>query len=182
MALTTANPAHNPLTYAVDDLFSLMVEHHTQTTRITMKLFTPTVNTRDIPWTYPFLKKHLPGILSAKCFNEENLPFSIEVRKTEIGHLFEHMLLEYLCQEKLLKGHNRAMFSGNTKWNWKRDPWGMFHIYINLHASDTDIFPAALKKSIALLTMIIRNEQAALPAYPEHSFQEAAIPSLRRAE
>lgn len=168
------------MSYAVDDLFSLLVEHHVQNTRITMKLFTPTVNTRDIPWTYPFLKKHLPSILNAKCFNEENLPFSIEVRKTEIGHLFEHILLEHLCQEKLLKGYNRAMFSGNTKWNWKRDPWGMFHIYINMHASDIDIFPPALEKSMALLTMIIRNDKTAMASYPELAYADAPSPSLRR--
>jgi hypothetical protein len=180
MAILTAQPISNTLSYAVDDLFSLMVEHHAQNTRITMKLFTPTVNTRDIPWTYSFLKKNLPGILSAKCFNEENLPFAIEVRKTEIGHLFEHILLEYLCQEKLLKGYDRAMFSGNTKWNWKRDPWGMFHIYINMHASDTDIFPTALKKSIALLTMIIRNEKTALVPSTERAYQEVPSSSLQR--
>jgi len=81
------------------------------------------------------------------------------VRRTEIGHLFEHILLEYLCQEKLLKGFDKAIFSGNTQWNWKREPRGMFHIYINMPYSDTDIFPEALKKSISLAKMILRNEQ-----------------------
>ena len=161
MTLLTAKPLKST-TYAVDDLFSLMVTQHSSNTQIVMKLLTPTVNTRDIPWTYSFLKKNLPSVLASKCFNEENLPFAIEVRRTEIGHLFEHILLEYLCEEKLMKGYSSAVFSGNTKWNWSRDPWGMFHIYVSMRRSDSDIFPQALEKSITLLKRIILNDHSRL--------------------
>jgi hypothetical protein len=160
MTLLTAKKVNPSFSYAVDDLFSLSIEHHLQSTQIIMKLLIPTVNTKDIPWTYLSLQKNLPSILTSTCFNEEKLPFAIEVRQTEIGHLFEHILLEFLCQEKLLKGNcNEAIFSGNTKWNWERDPWGMFHIYIKIHRSDNDIFPRALEKSVGLLKKIIQNEQ-----------------------
>jgi hypothetical protein len=157
MTLLTAKPIQTLTSLSVDDLFSLMIQHHFRRTQIVMKLFIPTVNTKDIPWTYSLLQKHLPAILQSICFNEEKLPFSQEVRQTEIGHLFEHILLEYLCQEKLLSGCDEAMFSGRTSWNWERDPWGMFHISIKMHAADTDIFTPALEKSIALLKLIISN-------------------------
>jgi hypothetical protein len=175
MSILTAKAAP-PASYAVDELFSLQVSHRMQSTLIIMKLFTPTVNTKDIPWTYSLLKQQLPSILSSKCFNEEQLPFAVEVRRTEIGHLFEHILLEYLCKEKLLKGYNRAMFSGNTKWNWERDPWGMFHIIINMHATDMDIFPPSLEKGVNLLRMIFRNDSTEL-YMPQVSYN--AIPHTR---
>lgn len=158
MTLLTAKKIKNSSAYSVEDLFSLSVQHNIQNTLITMTLFIPTVSTKDMPWTYTILERHLPSILRSTCFNEEKLPFSTEVRRTEIGHLFEHILLEYLCQEKLLKGFDKAVFSGNTQWNWKRDPRGMFHIYINMHYSDTDIFPPALEKTIDLAKIILRNE------------------------
>lgn len=158
MTLLTAKRIKNSSAYSVEDLFSLVIQHNLENTRIVMKLLIPTVNTKDMPWTYPMLEKYLPSALRSTCFNEEKLPFAVEVRRTEIGHLFEHILLEYLCQEKLLKGYDKAIFSGNTQWNWRRDPRGMFHIYINLHYSDADIFPEALEKSIALAKMILRNE------------------------
>ena len=167
MTLLTAKTLQNASVYSVEELFSLSIRHNLQNTHIIMKLLIPTVNTRDIPWTYTTLEKHLPSILRSTCFNEEKLPFSLEVRQTEIGHLFEHILLEFLCQGKLLKGHKRAIFSGNTQWNWRREPRGMFHIFVKMYPSDIDIFPEALEKSITLAKIILRNEvMETYPSYP----------------
>jgi hypothetical protein len=180
MTLLTAKPIQKSSTLSVDDLFSLMIQHQINSTQIIMKLFTPTVNTKDIPWTFPLLQKNLPAVLQSMCFNEEKLPFAIEVRRTEIGHLFEHILLEYLCEEKLLKGCNEAMFSGRTKWNWERDPWGMFHITIKMPLSDTDIFSPALEKSIRLLKTIIRNEPQISSEFSEYLFPKNSSPLVRQ--
>jgi hypothetical protein len=164
MTLLTAKPIQTNTSFSVENLCSLMIHHQLRKTDIIMKLLIPTVNTKDIPWTSSFLQEHLPAVLYSTCFNEEKLPFSVEVCRTEIGHLFEHILLEYLCQEKLLKGYDEAVFSGHTKWNWKRDPWGMFHITIKMQSTDIDIFPTALEKSINLLKMMISPESRS--AYP----------------
>src|SRR5258706_436221 len=97
------------------ELFSLFVQKKKHTTRILMKLNTPIVNTRELPETYQLLETDLPSILRSQCFNELHLPFASEVKSTEIGHLFEHILLEYLCISKLEQGiSNRASYSGNT--------------------------------------------------------------------
>lgn len=123
------------------------------------------VNTREYPATFSILQKLLPSILKSRCFNEDNIPFFEEVRGTEIGHLFEHILLEYLCELKLLKGYSNVVFSGTTNWNWYREPRGIFHITIDCTDADWDIFPIALRKSVALLTLIMGSskQQPTLP-------------------
>jgi len=120
------------------------------------------VNTSDFPHTYRTLKTFLPSVLTTECFNDENLPFSQEVKSTEIGHLFEHILLEYMCQLKIAKGHKSAVFAGKTRWNWERDPRGTFHIRVNCTLKDVDIFPTALNKTIALMKIIL-NSKSTLP-------------------
>lgn len=121
-----------------------------------MQLFTPVVNTCHMQHTYQTLKKLLPSILRAECFNDDNLPFYKEVRRTEIGHLFEHIMLEYLCIGKISQGHSCVAFEGLTKWNWKKDTRGTFHIYINVGYKDFEIFHEALGQSIQLLKTILR--------------------------
>lgn len=150
--------AHPVFHYPNEDLFSLMIKHQRLQTVITMELAIPFVSTKDFPATVSVLKRRLPSILKSQCFNDENLPFLHEVRATEIGHLFEHILLEYLCMLKLLKGSSDVTFSGTTNWNWYRDPRGMFHIRVNAGFTEADIFPEALERSITLLQEILQGK------------------------
>lgn len=131
--------------------------HHTNTkTYITMKVFTKEVHTGTMEHTLPILKEILPTILQSTCFNEGNIPFRVEVLRTELGHLFEHILLEYLCQLKLQKGSKEAIFSGTTDWNWNKHPRGTFKITISVGKYDRDIFPEAFQKASELFTLIIK--------------------------
>lgn len=139
----------------MSDLFSLNINISSLKTFITMRLFTDFVNTSEIPATFAILERNLPSILKAKCYNYENLPFFKEVRQTEIGHLYEHILLEYLCKHKISKGVSSAEFSGVTNWNWKKDPRGTFHIKINAGFSLKDIIIPSLEKSTFLIKQII---------------------------
>jgi hypothetical protein len=76
------------------------------------------------------------------------------VTHTEIGHLFEHILLEYLCLAKLDSGEKSAEFCGCTTWNWKREPKGMFHIEITKTQGDSLYFARAYQQSVQLLSLI----------------------------
>lgn len=152
--------------YRIQDLFTLKITYRKQATKIKMALFIPTVCTKDIPSTIPVLEDYLPSVLHSTCFNDAQLPFALEVRSTEIGHLFEHILLEYLCYFKLQKGHNNAEYSGVTRWDWGRDPFGVFHITINTGSQDTEIISQAMQQSILLLQMIL------------HEAKDASIPYL----
>lgn len=135
--------------------YQLAVKNSNRGTSIKMSLYTNYYHTNSLPKTNTILEDILPQVLKTQCFNELNLPFDSEVRNTEIGHLFEHILLEYLCQEKIANGYKRASFRGVTKWNWRKDAKGTFNIVIKVNPSDIIFFQYALEKSIKLLDKIL---------------------------
>jgi len=136
--------------------FSLKAAISSDKTYLLMVVHTPCINTVQLPETYKILKKNLPSIYKAMCFNDAGLPFAKEVRHTEIGHLFEHILLEYLCIERLKSGKRTAVYEGETSWNWKEEPKGTFHIVLNANKKDEDIFYKAMTKSMKLLQQIMQ--------------------------
>ncbi|GEM_PF-1137264 len=150
-----------PREHTVENLFSLAITQKESSTKIVMQS-TNLINTAEIPFIVDLLREYLPNVLLTQCFNEGNLPFTLEVRNTEIGHLFEHILLEYLCQLKIAKGFSEAEFSGRTRWNWIKDPRGKFHIRLNCGIEDADILPAAIEKTIELMKLLLQNNQPML--------------------
>ncbi|MDP3987685.1 MAG: hypothetical protein Q8P80_00915 [Candidatus Levybacteria bacterium] len=142
------------------DFFSLTINKKRLKTLITMRLHTNTINTSEIPYTTSILEKFLPNVLKSVCYNDEKLPFHEEVKRTEIGHLFEHILLEYLCRFKASKGFKNVEFSGVTNWNWEKHPRGTFHIRINAASEIKNIFPQALLESSNLLRIIMETSRA----------------------
>lgn len=145
-----------PNAYNIENNFSLFIRQNISSARIKMMMHSDPVNTADFPHTFDLLQNLLPSVLTTECFNDQNLPFYQEVKNTEIGHLFEHILLEYMCQLKIAKGHKSAVYAGRTKWNWERDPRGLFHININCTIKDADILPLALDKTINLMKIILQ--------------------------
>jgi len=140
----------------INDFFSITIRQKTSEMDLCMKLFTPTVNTAAIPQTFAILEEMLPDIYTSQCFNDANLPFSSEVKRTEIGHLFEHILLEYLFRCKSMQGEKNIVLKGETSWNWKRDPRGVFHIGITSGIQDAPLFPLALQQAIFILQKILQ--------------------------
>lgn len=113
-----------------------------------MQLNVSFVNTSDIPQTLEFLTNNCPSVLRTQCFNDKNLPFSLEVKETEIGHLFEHILIDKLCTLKIKNGAKSAILNGNTSWNWQKNPYGSFQILIDLGQNDLELLIEGLKTSI----------------------------------
>lgn len=111
--------------------FSLKLMMGIGKVHIVMQLNTEIVNTQYLPKTSEILESHFPGVLNTACFNDQNLPFVEEVKQTEIGHLFEHILLESLCNEKMASGSTQASFNGRTDWNWQKEKRGKFHIFVD---------------------------------------------------
>ncbi len=145
--------------FTVESLFSLNISQKQTATTITMQLLYDTVNTADLPETVSLLQYHLPSVLATQCFNDDGYPFHIEVANTEIGHLFEHILLEYLCLHKMAKGAQKATYSGKTHWNWIRDPKGTFYIHLSCGTKDADIFTQALDATITLMKVVLTYKQ-----------------------
>lgn len=135
-------------------LFHIQVTFSKTYTKFDMQITGNQMHTGTMPFAKHILSKLLPTILKSKCFNEKNIPFQQEVLRTEIGHLFEHILLEYLCQLRLLSGYVEAEYSGTTDWDWTKENRGIFHIITNASKVDSDILPKAIEKSIALTYLI----------------------------
>lgn len=140
------------------DLFSFKIGQTRKITMINIQFFTPFVNTSEIPSTLNFLKSEYPSVLLTTCFNDKNLPFIVEVNATEIGHLFEHILIDELCFLKIKHGAESAIYNGNTSWNWKINPYGSFQIRIDIGKKDLPILVEGLKKTIYLTNKLIRTE------------------------
>lgn len=151
--------------------FILSIEHNDSLTNLKMEVLGDIISTSQLPTTYRILKLHLPSILRSKCFNENNYPFSKEVRDTEIGHLFEHILLEYMCLIKTQKGHKRPIHNGLTQWNWQREAKGVFHIQIDSGVEDKAFFVEALTRSIDLTAQIIAQNR-----HPNESYALVSLP------
>jgi hypothetical protein len=112
------------------------------------------VNTGHFPHTRTLLSNKLPGVLETRCFNNRNLPFKEEVKGTELGHLFEHMLLEYLYLEDKLRGV-LGVHTGKTSWDWEVNPRGFFEIEIDVRAEKHSVLVKALRKTIALYEELV---------------------------
>ena len=139
--------------------YTLTIHQTRKHVKITMELFIPIVNTNTLPKTHKILKKMLPSVLITECFNEQNIPFIEEVKHTEIGHLFEHILLENLCMLKIADGKSSATFRGRTHWNWKKDKKGIFHIIVSAGKKDAHLLPDALDQTIQLTNHILESDQ-----------------------
>lgn len=150
----------NPNELASDNYKLAIKISRNGTTNITMALLTSFYHTSFLPRTQEILHSNLPEVLKTQCFNDSDLPFNIEVKNTEIGHLFEHIILEYMCQLKIANGYKKASFRGVTKWNWRKDARGTFHIKIDVRPTDIIFLENALQKSMALLNRILQGKNA----------------------
>lgn len=146
-------------TISSENLYTLSINRKPHKTRILMRLLIPEVNTKAFPMTRQILGVYLPSIFTSICYNDDHLPFSEEVAETEVGHLFEHILLEYLCIIKLENGLDAATYEGVTDWNWIRDPKGTFHITIKAESDALDILNDALTRTITLTNIILTKNQ-----------------------
>lgn len=137
--------------------FSLEVNYGKSATQIMLKMLNKVICTSNLPSTCTILEKLLPTIYTSTCYNDNNLPFSQEVLNTETGHLFEHILLEYLCIEKLSQGYDDAIYEGVTTWDWNKYKFGTFYIDIKISNQESNIFLSALQKAINLFETILKN-------------------------
>ncbi len=138
--------------------YNISVTHLRNKTEITLKINNGCLSTSLLPHTYNILQNELPHIFASQCFNEGDIPFRKEVVNTETGHLFEHILLEYLSNEKLQSGFRIATYSGETCWNWRKEQRGVFHITVSAKSEERGLFYAALENSLQLFEKIMWNK------------------------
>lgn len=125
--------------------FSVSLRQKEDKVLLTQHIWGNYINTKSFPTTYSVLAQNIPSIFENECFNEEGIPFSHEVKSTEIGHLFEHLILEFLKLEHLSE-YGDADISGFTEWDWEKDAIGIFNIEISCSSL---LYPhRTLKKSV----------------------------------
>lgn len=135
--------------------FSIYITPKDNGIYIRMDMQLPHINTTTIPETFRILNHNLPRIYKHRCFNPSNLPFKQEVLRTEVGHLFEHILLEYLCELNNKYSNIKTTFRGETSWDWGKDKRGTFHIYIN--TQEEELFREALALTINLMNKVLKS-------------------------
>lgn len=160
------NDCQSELIYS-SPLLSLIALKNQELINIKLKLNVPVLNTAFLPTTLTILENEIPRVLETKCFNKNGLSFKDEVIKTEIGHLFEHILLEYLCRLKLSTGLKEASFKGRTLWNWKINPRGLFNILI-YGQIDKKMLQHALAETIFLTELILTSSSVINPKNNKH--------------
>ena len=81
--------------------------------------------TKDAPHIPRFLFRLFPHLAKHRCDNGNGLSFRRECRSTEIPHLFEHLIIELEGQ-----AHKTGPLKGETQWDWRVDPKGLFHVEV----------------------------------------------------
>lgn len=148
--------ADSLLTYTSDN-FSVRANLSDGSLYLTMHMHTDFVRTGSCPALQGYLSENLPGILHTPCFNGKNLSFYDEVVNTEVGHLFEHIILEHYSLYSFRQIHVGDMvMKGKTQWDWNKDPEGLFHIYMYADSMDRAVMRDIVKKSINFLEEVIR--------------------------
>jgi hypothetical protein len=158
--------------------YSLDFKLEKNTTTIHMSINDGNVTTFHHPQTMSYLKALLPAIFRSQCRNYINSSFEIEVQNTEIAHLFEHILIVYLYEEKIKTGVSYVKYDGVTKWK-KSSPFE-FKIIISSGENDNKLFLKAFRKSIDLLNRIISNKTGSfdLPVLSRSSIEDYSSKSF----
>jgi hypothetical protein len=154
--------------------FNYLISQRPDHAEITIQFHTSFFTTRELPSTIAILETLLPRIFKHKCFNNYNRSFKKEAEQTELGHLFEHILLEFLCRYKFHEGDTNINLKGLTEWNWEQDPKGIFYISLNSKIEDSYLLTQAVNKTAQIMeTIIMTNHPLPTTAqnYPQNHLE-----------
>lgn len=84
--------------------------------------------TSQVPHLPRLLLRLLPRLGQHTCHNDLGCSFRQECRRTEIPHLFEHLIIELQLQAQQ---NPDDYLSGETAWNWQVDPRGHYHVTVD---------------------------------------------------
>lgn len=112
-------------------------------TRFTVR-FPHRLYSSQVPRIAERLLRTLPSLAEHRCQNRHGLPFVEELEDSELGHVFEHVVLELLA--------DRGIYTrGQTTWNWDRDPIGTYQITVSTGKRH------AVKESLLLAQAVFTN-------------------------
>lgn len=140
-------------------LFDYVLTQRPDHAEITIQFFTPFFTTKSLPQTITILESFIPRIFQHKCFNNYHRSFKAEAKETELGHLFEHIMLEFLCKMKYdTKQYSKVKLKGLTEWDWMQDPKGIFHISLNTTIEDSTLLAEASNQTSKVMESILLSQ------------------------
>lgn len=135
--------------------FKYDLKHDTRKTLIKIKFLTGFFSTKYFPLTLNYLKENYPQVLNTLCFNYQSQPFTKEVTNTELGHLFEHLLIAKIYDLKVQGGERNFVVQGRTRWDWEKGERGDFDIVIVWDNKCMEVFNKAITETVILMEKII---------------------------
>jgi hypothetical protein len=132
-------------------MYKIIVEKSAHQIHLHLSLVNTKLTTKSYPKTVEILNRQLPGIFSCKCFNNEKRSFRKEAKNTEVGHLFEHILMENLINLHPVVHTCR----GETRWDWQRNPLGTFEIELNTLEGYQVVWQEVLLRSMKIFDAIL---------------------------
>lgn len=82
--------------------------------------------THGMPHLPRRLFRLFPHMSHHKCENDFGYSFRRECQDTELPHLLEHLIIELQSQVE-----PDGVLRGQTVWDWRLDPRGRFHVYVD---------------------------------------------------
>ena len=149
--------------------------------------------TQGLPHLPKRLFRLFPQLSRHKCENDYGYTFRRECRDTELPHLLEHLIIELQSQVE-----PNCLLRGQTVWNWRQDPRGRFHVFVDYHNEILAIASVRLAERIIKaidsrdmeevdvavemqrlhdIARMARELTAAMPANEDHSWDRA--PALK---
>lgn len=100
--------------------------YDTNKVKLVVEMPDPNRYTTDhVPHLPRSLFKLFPHLAHHKCHNDHGHSFRRESLATEIPHLLEHLIIELQTQAQ-----RHEILKGETQWNWRVDPRGVFHVHV----------------------------------------------------
>jgi hypothetical protein len=124
-------------------------------------------STTQLPTLQSDIRTLLPEILVAACDNPDNKPFFKEMLDTQTAHLFEHMVLEYLCKLRLNEGASEASYEGRTFWDARRPTGEESTIAVSRQGESKSQFMRAVRLSSKLLNTLLSNTSVHVTLHTE---------------
>jgi len=144
-----------------DKFFTLNIHQTEKSTTLLMSMLSPYLRTGNLSQTLIILKKDAPAVLQTTCHNNLNLSFEHEVVDTEIGHLFEHLVIDHLSRSFPYAQYHQdsCFYVGLTEWDWHTDTRGTFHITLSVGKKERKRLHAAMRWAYEIIGKILSSER-----------------------
>ena len=152
--------------------------YDTNKAKLVVELTEPrTYSTATLPRVPRALFELLPNLAKHTCYNDDCVSFEEECRATEIPHLLEHLIIELQAAAS-----GPVALSGETQWNWRVDPRGLFHVHVEYENEQLALAAIRLAERLLSAAMFDRLDELDLARELERLRSIASLSAPLRPE